>query len=1518
MSFKDKVKAIIDKRIETYHNEPDIFKSIYSQEKDLTKDYNGRQLLEMLQNCDDAEADEVLINWDKTKRILSISNTGNKFTIEGIKSLMLPGSSPKKDKIFIGNKGLGFRSILNWADVIKIFTNDCEVTFSEEIARITFNETIKITENEKERILSELGLKETAIPFPILGIPNIKENKINEWTTTIQISYNKDYDNNIQEQLDSIQEEILLFLNNIKKVKIVIDGDKYKKVYCKKYKQEKDKDFYNVEIGDKKWRVFSLGDRLLPEEYQIEENIEKEYYSLKIAINENLDNDYKRLFNFFPTKQTVDLPCLVHGTFDINNSRDYFNKSDKNDYIVKQLPDLFKICISTLKSEGINWNAYNLITPINEQTDSDEIMSFYEELNELRNELEIYPTISGEYKCIDDIKYYDNEFNSFAKEHLPFVFSDLVLPSDNNKFTIVKEYSPDEFSILLDKISSDDLSIKNRAKLISILSKYKKIKKSSLLIDKKGKKISKHEASYTPKKNSNIDYSVPDYAKINFMNIELYDELISLFKDTLKTKERDRDLKRAIDNVVNIQPYDSSAIIEQIIRRTKIEIDLLDDNNEKVVIIKEMVQSLFINYKNSNDLQRKSDILPHDILLININREIVLSEQLFLSKSYLNGNITELIYGDSMIDKYLIDVSYWNIDNSDRFLINSFFKWLGVNEYSKITTIDLYKNWSEWGYIKLSNKIGNLVIPTDYTAERLNTKIINKIEYLEIIKTLPITNIILLCLIDNKIKLELELRNISINWFYGSPKNSTYTNCSYIRYQFVDSNVFSHFLIDDSNKELNTIINNDLKIDFKLLKENGFEENEVRAILLKLGAKETFSSLSSEFLYNLLKKIPKYYEDKKLKGIQSIYKIIVDTLDKNKDECKIPKELELYANINGKLKLEKASQIYYSNNSILPKKILNTIPMLNFPKRGGEEKVKKYLGVNIINTSNVEIESKKFHDEFDGNFNSFFEALKPFILTVRLYSSNLKKEINNIDAVKQNAILIKKCNIRIVTECNYKYNGKKYNLEPYDFIIEDNTYYLRPSNTHNFNTLLKDSSFSDSFAEIMSIHFDVTELKNDFRYLIRNELNDTKHLIKQDYDNDKLDVVYKYLGIELNEIIFWKNIFKIDFPNNINKQSELKKIIFEKLNIELPNYYNKVNFNICNNQETYNFLIFISKGNNIKYIFPQGIFEWHNEKLQNIREDFEYQFKLKLWNILNKEPNKQGSYLSLIDSYNFTKGYKIFNENDNYLLELDYKSILIDWVYKTFNIELNDSNSISFNARNKYLQLLRKYNCDENDITDDNIKSLLFFEGNENDIINYLDIECQIEDANIFNETDIEIEDQYNEDDEIDAELIDADLCSDNASVLYRSNNEQTSSRGAYSKKEGEQRVIKGKEAERLVYKKLIKKYKKNNVKWVSAFSDTEDKNDKLHYDIKYRDNDMVWKYVEVKHLSNNSFIMSEPEKRFGIKENNKYEFALVDGKKIYRIYSPFSFIGDKSFDNNDFFIATPKDYIITFKINKK
>ncbi len=96
------------------------YRTIASLGGQIAQEYRGRCILELLQNAHDTLAD---VEHDDPKQIsfvlstspepvLLIGNSGHPFRIEDFKGICQLGQSPKDPNKSVGNKGLGFRSVL--------------------------------------------------------------------------------------------------------------------------------------------------------------------------------------------------------------------------------------------------------------------------------------------------------------------------------------------------------------------------------------------------------------------------------------------------------------------------------------------------------------------------------------------------------------------------------------------------------------------------------------------------------------------------------------------------------------------------------------------------------------------------------------------------------------------------------------------------------------------------------------------------------------------------------------------------------------------------------------------------------------------------------------------------------------------------------------------------------------------------------------------------------------------------------------------------------------------------------------------------------------------------------------------------------------------------------------------------------------------------------------------------------------------------------------------------------------
>ncbi|PQJ31104.1 hypothetical protein BST92_03815 [Nonlabens arenilitoris] len=1532
MSYQNKIQELIDERLAYYRNNPKSIARDYTIENSIKDEYDGRQLLEMLQNVDDTKSKKVRIEWDKENKTLAISNYGEAFSFEGIESLMRSHSSPKTKEDYIGNKGLGFRSLLTWANVISIYANDCKISFSDKISSSVFESQLSLTPENKEIVKSQAKVADGIVPFPVLAIPKLVSYvRQDDWQTVIEINYTHEVETKIQDIFNQISEELLLFLNHIEEIEIVIGDNisffKSEKIECA--------DWTEVRINDKFWRVFTK-DGLLPQKVANGVGVVFKKFMIKVAFQNDLSDTYYKLFNFFPTKISVSLPCIIHGTFDLNASRDYLNPSENNKKIFKKLARFLGDCALTLSKEDVSWKPFKLLKPINNSSDSTLVKQLYTDLSEVRKTEKIIPTISDTYVVSHDVKHYHDDFNAFFKENFPDVLPELILPNEEAEINYFhpRHYDNDYLVERIDALSYTPITLEQRSELIYQLinsgrKTFKKERFSLLINDNKTTAvIDKDTVAFTPMMQSNNKFNIPKSLKIDFINSELYTLLSNKLKGRFDAKNQvSREFQSVVKNTVNVQPYDSNSIIIRIVNGINQALTDTHDIDQKILLVKEMVASLFQNFKH---LSNQLDKLNLEIKLINENSEIVTSSSLFMGATYPDGELVEWLYETIYSpEQYLMKRSFWGFQGENVDEIERFFLWLGVNKYARLITLPLDKYASKSGYFNYIFKQANPSKPSNFQIDRINRG--TSITYIGNIKDILLmdaTRQILLILKDSTIRSKIEQLDTKYFWKYFQTNYTLITSISFIRYQFLKANKFTSYVFEDGNDSLQRLINKDIEIDFGRLNKYNCHKSEISNILVKLGAKQNIDSLKPTVLYNVLLNIPKVYTIQKNRGVQGLYKKIVDALDyqnslKPISKAQIPKDLLLFAKKGDESVLLEPNKVFYSNNSVLPAKIEQTLPILDFPKRAGQEKAERFLGIQITDASQLKVNKPVQYSDLNNDFQNHFEILKVPLLLYRLYSKSLPKDISTKEAISQNVSYLKKCSIDIVSRCSYNYsNETNVFLEDFEFAIFDSTYYLKIPENYKYNELIKASKFSDAFAEIMSIQFNVTELKNDFRFLIRNDINDTLHLITQDFDTDKIRLVKNYFGMPALEENFWKNIYEIKgvtFPEKIVKQKELVASIKNDLSIEItPDYY-KFDFEECSNKETYNYLAYLIDvlETSLDVIYPNGIEVYHFERLRNYRESNELKVTSIIWDYLNVNKKEQSKFLNYLDIFKLSALKMFFELEDKFKLSLNYAEQFSNFIESKLPIKIKDYTGETAPVKNQYKHFQSSYSFELDDLEDE-IKSLFYFEGNDIKIENYLKLNYS--DQVISSNTEaVELKEEVNEENPL--KIIDSTLSKKNISIqrsssIYKGTGKK---RMTFSNSINERKNISGKNAEIRAFKSYKNKYGEDKVKWVSRYSSTPDNNDNLQYDLKYEDEKGVWRYVEVKSLSyDNSIIITKAEREYGIQNNLLYEFALVNNDGIHRVANPFSFKTGETFEENEFFTAEINDCKIHFKLNTK
>lgn len=406
---------------------PPLLNHLANNDNATADDYAGREILELLQNAADA-GDRIKL--ELKDNVLTISNNGIPFSLDGIKALMMPDNSTKSDDYnLMGCKGVGFRAVLNISDDILVSSGNINIRFNKETAS-------RIKEEAKlDKVLSVLACPE------IVATTHYSDKSFIT-NVSIKIRDNSQLER-ITAQLEAIDKETILFLKgNSKRLEVLING---KKTIFERTKEllSANESLVTLKHNDNSVQLREFFEEGILED---EENIKNRHYRLAaIYSSEPILNN--KLFASFHTD--IDFPMkhwFAHGDFSLTNNRNQLVKNKRNRFLFERLLQL--ICNSATKlSKQIDYTGYialkshgSFSSSILDNFDANEL------LDTIIRKTRLLPTTSGHYISIDsDPVFYANNLQQFLLD-MPNN-SNLLQYADNQDIVNYLNNDTDYYSI---------------------------------------------------------------------------------------------------------------------------------------------------------------------------------------------------------------------------------------------------------------------------------------------------------------------------------------------------------------------------------------------------------------------------------------------------------------------------------------------------------------------------------------------------------------------------------------------------------------------------------------------------------------------------------------------------------------------------------------------------------------------------------------------------------------------------------------------------------------------------------------------------------------------------------------------------------------------------------------------------------------------------------------------------------------------------------------------------------------
>ena len=752
--INEEIKNIRNK----YLNSAREIASAYYSELSLTKDYQGRQMFELLQNADDAASNssgKVLVSFDNN--VLTVSNTGTAFDFDGITSLFYPYQSTKRIHTNkIGCKGLGFRSILSWTDDVTIATEEFTIQFSKKYAI----EFLKGILEEKPSLKNDLKSRtDEKWPIAILTSPHVISKKmfVEGYSTSIIMKCKPQYAIDIENQIENLEFEELIFLPNLTEIEIV--SPKYHRIFNKIV----DGDDVVIEAVDKNnnsstcvtWHLYKKTGHISDDS-----GTEKDYEFI-IAYDKSGEKQGEVLYSYFKTDVKLEFPALIHGTFELTSDRNNLEKESKvnerlfpllADFIVQTAVDISK------KQKECNYVPLSLIISPNIDNILSSKFKFDVLLKEKAREKKILPSISNEYISLDDAPRYASQ--AFDEIVHPHCFPTLLKRADEN---YIRDYLVRDLGIgfydyesLCELINNDDepYSIEERVSLISLIENKFYIKSDKcfphLLVDSNGKSINDNIKVYPfPSEEKIID--LPNWVDIKFLNQEMEQLLCSKFD----ISNNRRQLVAKLSSY-NLEEYSFDRLLRGVVNQ-------VDDE----LVSKEKCSDILNWLWKYYNLEEHQDIQDVKVKVICRDGTIKYAKECYIGSEY--GN--EL--GERLVKNYSNSFVAWKqlgIECQDPSDLIGFLEWLGVSKYPRLFRGSIPKNAREAYldicyplYVQRDNYKYN---KTEFSAWNVSSIMVGFFEHLEdILMKADFNDILAWFILDDTIRTRLTCETEEKNAF---------------------------------------------------------------------------------------------------------------------------------------------------------------------------------------------------------------------------------------------------------------------------------------------------------------------------------------------------------------------------------------------------------------------------------------------------------------------------------------------------------------------------------------------------------------------------------------------------------------------------------------------------------------------------------------------------------------------------------------------------------------------------------
>lgn len=400
------VERLADDQRALYQRQPRELVSHANRETSAVEGYRGRQLLELLQNADDAanrEDDEHRLLIEIRDGRLIIANTGVPFSLRGLESLVISDCSPKQldRNRFIGCKGLGFRSVLTWTDHPLISSGALQVAFSRDRALADIRELA--SNREVAQTVEEFEVAEAHPPVPIMRFPSWPKSgspdlqlattyREQGYDTVIVLPFNSaSAAEEAEDQVAGLPTESLLFCQHLTEVQLKGQTVRRWEILREVLAPTRMRLIMHGGDRDSLWTIHRRESSL-----PLREDVTRREFQTAVAVPDQPEiAENRTLCVFFPTRDALPLPVVLHATLVLGDDRNRVHDTATNRAVLAALGEHLAEVVAEEATESSPKRALRLLDGLQDADPELKRLGFVDAVVEHTRGRAIFPRIDG-------------------------------------------------------------------------------------------------------------------------------------------------------------------------------------------------------------------------------------------------------------------------------------------------------------------------------------------------------------------------------------------------------------------------------------------------------------------------------------------------------------------------------------------------------------------------------------------------------------------------------------------------------------------------------------------------------------------------------------------------------------------------------------------------------------------------------------------------------------------------------------------------------------------------------------------------------------------------------------------------------------------------------------------------------------------------------------------------------------------------------------------------------------------